>query len=375
VNPYDPQRPASPDTFAGREGLIRAANDFVGRALSRRRSSAILVHGHRGSGKTSALRKIQSVAQDRAPESVVIEIPLRQSSSDTVLLGEIVEEIRRCVRTRAEQNSAYKRMLARIESLGVSVLGTGVEVARSREPPLESALSRWRDVIGSIEGVPLICVCVDDAELLDAPGLGTLKTLSESVSATPILLAVAGGPDLWSRVSERGFSPVARVFSGAVFDMESFRIDETEEALNGPIRITGATGSWERDGVEEVQRLSHGYPYLVQCLAHASYADDRRIRRNHVVDNITSAVATAGPWLRHEIPRASDVDIRTFVKLAQTGRTNFRSSEIIELGVQSPYIGRLVKLGVLQKVARGHYDLKKAPVIAYYHALQRNLNV
>ena len=38
-----------------------------------------------------------------------------------------------------------------------------------------------------------------------------------------------------------------------------------------------------------------------------------------------------------------------------------------------PYVGRLVGLDVLRKVNRGRYKLNKAPIIAYYHALERQI--
>ena len=45
------------------------------------------------------------------------------------------------------------------------------------------------------------------------------------------------------------------------------------------------------------------------------------------------------------------------------------------MGVLSTYIARLVRLGILRKRARGHYELRKAPVIAFYHLLRRGLSI
>lgn len=73
-------------------------------------NAAILVHGHRGSGKTSALRKIQALAGERIKGGIVVEIPLRQRSSEGVLLRDIVEEVKRFVRARSKAGSAFARI-------------------------------------------------------------------------------------------------------------------------------------------------------------------------------------------------------------------------------------------------------------------------
>src|SRR5579863_7697306 len=93
MNPFDPQRPTPPEAFAGRARLLERVAVAVDAAREQRAGSAILVHGHRGSGKTSALRKIESLLLAAAPDSVVIEVPLNEPSSESDLLGGIVEEI------------------------------------------------------------------------------------------------------------------------------------------------------------------------------------------------------------------------------------------------------------------------------------------
>lgn len=77
MQPYDPQRPATPETFAGRQPLLAFVENALQAARSLRRGSAMLLYGYRGSGKTSALRKIQSLVRESAPKGIVVEVPLR----------------------------------------------------------------------------------------------------------------------------------------------------------------------------------------------------------------------------------------------------------------------------------------------------------
>ncbi|MFI5418659.1 MAG: ATP-binding protein [Candidatus Lutacidiplasmatales archaeon] len=373
MNPYAPGQPASPDSFAGRGNVIERVEEAVLDALQIRRSTAVMLHGYRGSGKTSALRKIQAVVRTQAPGSIAAEIPLRVHSSEDRLLATIVQEVGRQLSARPRLGEKVKGFLSRIN--GLSIAGTGVSVMPGGTDRRTSGLAVWRDCIESLEGEKILLICVDDAELLDASGLGTLKTIAEAHSRVPIILVVAGGVELSNRLGQRETSPILRVFSGARFDIGELSPEETGAALSAPINAVGGTGSWRPDAVREVHLLSHGYPFLVQCLASAAYRAPDPIDVPRVRGTVEAALKIGSSWLERECADASDEDIRAFAKIAAQGRARLRSSEIISLGIQSPYIGRLVRLKILKKISRGHYELQKAPVIAYYHALARDLRL
>lgn len=373
VNPYVPGQPASPELFAGRSELIQKAEDAMEEATKIRRSSAILLHGYRGSGKTSAIRKIQSLARMRSERCLISELQLRAHSSEDQLLASIVADLKRQVESRGGVAGRLKSWLERVNS--VSLGGIGIGLAPKGAANSGHGLMLWRSLVDALEEVAFLVVCIDDAELLDSTGIGALKTIAESHSPTPIILVVAGGVELSDRLAQKDASPIARIFSGSRYDIGEFSESETRTALEAPVVKMGGTARWTSDGVREVQSLSHGYPYLVQCVASASYTEGRPLDANRVRQSVEGALKVASSWLEKECADASDEDIRAFAKIAGTHRTELRSSEIISLGIQSPYIGRLVRQKILKKISRGHYELRKAPVIAYYHALQRKLVV
>jgi hypothetical protein len=332
-----------------------------------------MLHGYRGSGKTSALRKIQAVVRSEAPSTLAVEIPLRMLSSEDRLLASIVQEVGRQLETRAGLGERIKGFLSRIN--GLSVAGGGVSVAPGGADRRTSGLAVWRDCIESLDADTVLLICVDDAELLDPSGLGALKTIAEAHARVPIILVVAGGVELSDRLGQRDTSPIARVFSGARFDIGELSLEETGAALASPITAVGGSGSWQLEAIREVHLLSHGYPFLVQCLASAAYREPDPIDAARVRRAVEQALKIGSSWLERECANASDEDIRAFAKIAAHGGSRVRSSEIISLGIQSPYIGRLVRLKILKKISRGHYELRKAPVIAYYHALARDLRL
>jgi len=333
----------------------------------------MLLYGYRGSGKTSALRKIQSLVREALPKSVIVEVPLRVPSSEAMLIQGIAEVIREQLEKQTRMSGRVKRAFESLSSL--SVAGTGFERKVTPRPAPSSLLAVWRAALSALAESPLLCVCVDDAELLNAGEIGILKTIIETDSPVPVMIVVAGGPELIEKLSQREASPILRAFSGAVFDIGQFTQAETRDALEAPIRSVKATGRWDASGVSAVFHLTHGYPYLVQCFAAGAYVDGGRIREQDVKDAIPTALRLASSWLERELPEASDEDIRAFAKIAALGQVEFRNADVLRLGINSIYLSRLTRVGVLKRLSRGRYELRMAPAVAYFHALRRKITL
>jgi energy-coupling factor transporter ATP-binding protein EcfA2 len=341
-------------------------------ATTLHRGSAVLLYGYRGSGKTSALRKIQSMVRESAPHGVVVEVPLRVPSTEAMLVHSIAEMVRREVASQEKLTSRMKKALGNLSA--VTVLGSGVERVKAPEFTPSTLLTVWKDALLAMGELPLLTICIDDAELLKAGEIGILKTMVETDSSVPILMVVAGGPELIEKLSLREASPILRSFSGAIFDIGQFSEEETREALEAPVTQIGGTGRWDNSAVRAIHHLTHGYPYLVQCFAAAAYREGRRIKDEDVQKAVPGALQLASSWLERELPEASDEDIRAFAKIATLARIEFRSSDAIRTGINHIYLSRLAAQGVLKRLARGHYELRMAPAIAYFHALRRGLS-
>ena len=120
--------------------------------------------GYRGSGKNSALRKIESIVRGTMGDSIVVELPLRVPSSDADLLRGIAETVQAELKHWAKP---ARRVRLALESLSaVTVLGTGVERRVERDRAPKSALSIWNETVRALAGMPRVCICIDDAEML-----------------------------------------------------------------------------------------------------------------------------------------------------------------------------------------------------------------
>lgn len=370
VNPYDPRTPAQPEEFGGRQSILNTVHEQIDSASALRRSGGILIQGFRGVGKSSLIRKLISIVetdQNIHGGAFVASCRLAKTSSDSDIYQAITESLLEDISKK--QTLAAK--IAGIKDLIRSVGAAGVKIDFDTTERGKSPHQRWRDLLNHMKGAGLIFVAIDDADYLSPEAIGELKTIVEETKEVPVLLAVAGGTELEQLMIDR-YSPVARIFSGASFNISSFDLNETREVLQNPIR--GRTDIiWTEDGMRAVQHFSKGYPFLVKCLAHASYRTGEPIDEKHVQSCRKAALDVARPWLDNKLREASDQDIVSFYKIARTNRVNFRSADLGRLGVLAPYIGRLVTIKVLKSVSRGHYDLIEAPMIAYYHMLKRGL--
>lgn len=371
ANPYDPQNPAKPNYFGGRHAVLTKVQERIDRALTQKQSGGILIYGFRGVGKTSLLNKIRSIIEPDVREpnknTIVISRRLSRTTNDEelyrILVESLVDEIER-------RKTSFEKVTEKASTVK-SISFAQFQVAFSIRKGERSEFSRWQTAVRALKNTELVIIEIDDADYLSVEAISELKTIVEHTTHVPLLVVVSGGAD-FNKKLVNDFSPIARVFSGAAFNIGEFSQEETREVLELPLKNEATR--WTQDAIQTVHKLSKGYPYLVQCLASASYTENREIEKKYVVDALKQALDIGKPWFENELVDASDNDIISFAKIADSGKTTLKSTEITtDLGISPIYIGRLVKLKVIEKINRGRYTLIKAPIIAQYHLLKRGL--
>lgn len=369
-NPYDPQSPAKPDYFGGRKQVLKIAIERINKAIEKKQSGGLLVYGYRGVGKTSVLRKILNIAtpeeNNLSNNTLAIYRRLSKTTSDSDLYQIITEDI-------LEEISQRRNLLGKIKDVGTriksaKVFEIGIEIDPNQQ---KTAYHKWRNIIKNLNNVDCVIIAIDDADYLATEALGELKTIVEETNPTPVVLLISGGIEFETKLVD-DYSPIARIFSGASFNLGEFELEETKEVLIKPIKNMNTF--WAEDATKEVQELSRGYPYLVQCLAKASFIENGTISKNRVNASLKNALEIGKPWLNNEIRNASDIDITSFMKIIEIKTETIKSNQMNALGISPPYIGRLVKHGIIQQISRGRYKLKKPPIVALYHFLKRGLS-
>ncbi len=368
VNPYDPQSPANPDYFGGREGILNTVRERIGKAIFQKQSGGVLVYGYRGVGKTSLLNKIANFVEENngyVDKAMVVGRRLSKTTSDTELYQLLTETVEEKI---GQGKNILEKLSANIKTAKIpQVAEFGFDAHWKEKTPY----FKWASFVQNVRNISFILVTLDDADYLSKEALSELKTIVEGRNNTPILLVVSGGVEFEERLVE-DYSPISRIFSGASFNLGEFTLDETREVLAKPVSNTPT--KWSEDAILEVQAMSRGYPFLVQCIASASYVEGGEITADRVKNAHKAALDIGKPWFSHELELASDNDILSFLKIIKINKPILKSSDMQNAGVSAPYIGRLVQIKVLKKVSRGRYSVQKAPMIAYYHALTRGIS-
>ncbi len=369
-NPYDPQTPARPEYFGGREHVLLKVKERIAIAKAHQKSGGILIYGHRGVGKTSLINKIISEVsglEDQPSDILIISRRLARTTNDQELYTLLNEELREQVEKRKKMVEKIKNATKSVKGLTAFNFGLDLTIKNHEPGPYH----RWKHYVESLNNVGLILIAIDDADFLSLEAIGELKTIVEEISKTPILLTISGFIDFEEKLVDR-YSPVARVFSGASFNIGRFKPEETAEVLTKP--LIHETTQWTKEGINRAHKVTGGYPYLVQCIASASYIEKGIITDIKVTESIKRAVDIGKSWLDHEIPAASDQDVISFAKITTLDKDIVQSTEISRVGVSPPYVGRLVKLKILKQIRRGRYSIEKSPMIAVFELLKRGLS-
>ncbi len=369
-NPYDPQTPARPEYFGGRAHVLLKVKERITMAKKHKKSGGILIYGHRGVGKTSLINKIiseTSGSEDNPSDILIISRRLARTTNDHELYALLNEELREQVEKRKNIVERIKKAAKSVESINAFSFGLDITAKNADQSPYH----RWRTYVESLRNVSLILIAIDDADFLSFEAIGELKTIVEEISKTPILLVISGFMGFEEKLVDK-YSPVARIFSGANFNIGKFNLEETHEVLMKP--LVNENTKWTEEGIIAVHKITSGYPYLVQCIASASYIENGLITEKNVKESIKSAVDIGKSWLDHEIPAASDQDVISFARIAKLDKDVVQSTEISKMGVSPPYVGRLVKLQILKQVRRGRYSIEKSPMIATFELLKRGLS-
>lgn len=370
TNPYDPTTPARPEYFGGREHVLQKLKERIIMAKEHQKSGGILIYGHRGVGKTSLINKIISElsgSEDNLSNILIISRRLARTTNDQELYKLLNEELKQQVEKR-------KSIIDKVKSGAKNVGGIKLfnfAIDRTIKDAEQSLYHQWRNKVESLKNAGLILIAIDDADFLSLEAIGELKTIIEEISKTPLLLIISGFIGFEEKLVDK-YSPVARIFSGANFNIGRFSLEETKVVLNKP--LVNEKTKWDQKAIIAVQKVTGGYPYLVQCIASASYSENCLINEEKVMKSIEQAVNIGKSWLDHEIPEASDQDVISFARIAKLDKDVVQSTEISKVGVSPPYVGRLVKLKILKQIRRGRYSIEKSPMIATFELLKRGLS-
>jgi AAA ATPase domain len=348
ANPYAPGAGTPPPALVGRDGVIDDAEVSLRRLLSARSSQHLLVTGLRGVGKTVLLAKLAAVAEHHGYRVIRVEA-LR--GDDTI--RSILRQARRIVE-EVDGGARVARALRSIESVSVTVVGSGVSLERQIVHPDRDALS---DVVTDVAAVVAerglgVMLALDEAQMLDGSDLRRLLAGVHRCGqdGLPVYALLAGLPNLVGEVSKAA-TYAERMFT--VADLGPLTPDQVIEAIVQPAEEIGV--SWSADATDKIVDHSDGFPFFVQTWAYHTW--------NAAGDDPISAadVDRASPNAEHtldasffaaRIARIPASEIAYVQALASLGAGPHRSGDVaVAAGKTTPQVAafreRLIAEGVI----------------------------
>ena len=324
ANPYAPGAGTPPPALVGRDGVIDDTEVALRRILAARSSQHQLITGLRGVGKTVLLGKLAALA-----EHVGFRVIRVEAVGGDDALRSFLRQSRRIVE-QLDRSRAAARALSSIESVSLTVAGTGLKIDRAATTPDREALA---DVVVELAAATAnddlgVMLAIDEAQILDP---GDLRRLLAGVhrcgqDGLPLFAMLAGLPNLVGNVADAA-TYAERMFR--VADLGPLSPEQVTEAVTLPAEELGVT--WSSPATDEIVDRSDGYPFFVQTWAYhtwnaaqddpISVADVQRAAPNasHVLDTAFFAA---------RISRIPASEVAYVQALASLGPGPHRSGEV-----------------------------------------------
>ena len=264
ANPYAPGAGTPPPALVGRDHILEAAEIALRRLRSARTSQHQLVTGLRGVGKTVLLGKLAALAEHIGYRLIRVEA---LGGDDT--LRSLLRQARRIVED-LDGSAKVRRALRSIESVSLTVAGTGVTVERHAATPDREALA---DVVTDVAAAAAdddlaVMIALDEAQMLHRDDLRRLLAGVHRCGqdGLPLYCVLAGLPNLVGEVAKAA-TYAERMFT--VADLGPLTPEQVTQAVVDPAREIGV--AWAAEATEAIVDRSDGYPFFVQTWAYHTW--------------------------------------------------------------------------------------------------------
>ena len=367
-NPFSPGAGSPPPELVGREGILEQARILLGRIKERRPEKSILLTGLRGVGKTVLLNEIERMAAKAGYRTVPSE-----AHEDKSLAALLVPPLRKLLfeldRVAGAGDKA-KRALAVLKGFmsGLKVKMGEIEIGLDIDPEKGAADS------GDLESdLPNLFLAVAEAAeerripvalLIDELQYFNQKELSALIMAMhrmqqrqlPMLLLGAGLPILPGLVGESK-SYAERLFSFP--DIGALSQTDAIKALQDPTKAAGV--DFDADALQEVFRLTQGYPYFLQEWGYQAW--NRAAASPLTFQVVRDATPTViqrldANFFRVRFDRLTPGEKRFLRAMAGLGAGAQRTGDIadalkVTVNALGPVRSKLIKKGMIYSPAHG----------------------
>ncbi len=370
-NPFSPGAGAPPPELVGRDPLIEQARILLGRVKQRKPEKSLLLTGLRGVGKTVLLNEIERLARADGYQTILIEAHEEKPLGELIFpaLRSLLYELDRVAGAGDKVKRGLAVLRSFIGSIKVSVndvaFGLDIEPAKGSAdsgdieidlPNLFVAIAEAAD-----ERKTAVAILIDEIQYLSSKELGAVIMAMHKLQQKqlPLVLVAAGLPVLPGMAGESK-SYAERLFSFP--DIGALSESDAIKALREPARQSGV--EFDDDALQEVYRLTRGYPYFIQEWGYQSWnmAESSPITLNTVHESSEAVTRRLDKnFFRVRFDRLTPSEKNFLRAMAHLGAGSHRTGDIAAaLGAQVKSVGpvrsKLIKKGMIYSPAYGDMD-------------------
>ncbi len=366
-NPFNPQMPARPDFFVGREPEIKEFEHFLNQTIHGSPMN-MSITGNRGIGKTSLLVKLEDIAK----RNNCLTLRFSNYEGNIINIADfsdyVCANIKREILSRRPLESTVGGLKDWISTLKPQIsyndITLGVEKQHVIQEMLRQRMSKlWNEVQKEYSAVVLL---VDEAESLEKIDgiLPFLREVFQRLSnEAKYMIVLTGKLNFPERISE-SFSPLNRFFPSQ--KLKPFTIEEMRAYVRRKLQDVEIT--IDDIAIGAIAEKSEGHPYVLVAMLYTIFDSLKDDENKITLETIREATPKVDAQLAQDFfrsmyhpltPKAKEI-VHAITR--NVGGVDFTFSEAVKwCGLKrsyvSPYIQELFRKGILNKPERAKYQI------------------
>ena len=371
-NPFSPRHPIDSAYFVNREEILESFSRAIKRSANSvpRKPDNIAVLGGWGIGKTSVLKKFESLAVDEFTDlkAFTAFIELNPSACQNIesFITRTRDDIQRSFLSELPLIAKIKRELS---DWRVNTLELGIGLERKEKMTESHATSLFEEALRDLwnnilepKGIEVAMLMFDDLHYLarNYPnGLYDIRSIFQKLAmdGCNYMLFVTGPETLFGEIREFA-EPFTRFFER--FKLNLFDLEETRKAIQNPLQLSGSGVNADDAVIERIHDLTQGHPYFIHFIMCdlVDYREKGRITGNFFNEHWKKiATHIEREKFEDDLFSASETERKALHQIAELPSDVVSPSEIRIKG-KAEILKRLSEdKGLLIKSGRGEYKL------------------
>lgn len=385
-NPFTPMTGIEPSVFGGRALELKYFEERIQRALTNY-CEHFLVLGNWGIGKSTLFKEYKRSCQDKGYLASVV--PLEAFQPGTKLIDAARSIVEGMLRDLPFSIQKFKRLTEFFDSIGIDILGTGLNFSRDTSKKElspqaflhDTLLHLWMDVKSKSEVFVLLLDDLDNFTAVSEIVMTLKQTLSmDTLRKTKILVGISSTPANWlSITSVAKHHPLSRYFLSRI-ELSPLSENDIKHTIVNSLKRTGVM--IEPDVVTKVYQHTGGHPFEMQVLCYHLF--NNHLGRRITLDIWDKALLGALNDLGRAVfdtwyAQASGEEAKVLCLVAD-GDNDVSAREVQDAAKKekvkvsranvAKYLRRLAEKNLLTKSARGLFSIADPMFRMYVRTLQ-----